>query len=83
MTANLFTAQEEERKRVARELHDDMNQRMAMLSNECHIGTDSAWFRRLLRKQLRSLRGRVDQLSDDLRRTAHRLHPSVLSISAW
>jgi two-component system CheB/CheR fusion protein len=79
LTANLLTAQEEERKRVARELHDDVNQRMAMLANEVATlertlpGSD-----RLLRKQLRSLREQVDQLSDDLRRTAQHLHPSAL-----
>jgi signal transduction histidine kinase len=79
LMANLFTAQEEERRRVARELHDDVNQRMAMLANEVatleQTPTGSA---RLLRKQLRSLRKRVDQLSDDLRSAAHRLHPSAL-----
>jgi PAS domain S-box-containing protein len=79
LMANLLTAQEEEHKRVARELHDDMNQRMAMLSNEvATLEQTPPGSARLLRKQLRSLRGRVDQLSDDLRRTAHRLHPSAL-----
>jgi two-component system CheB/CheR fusion protein len=79
LTANLFTAQEEERKRVARELHDDMNQRMAMLSNEvATLEQTPPGSARLLRKQLRSLRERVDRLSDDLRSAAHRLHPSAL-----
>ena len=79
LTANLLTAQEEERKRVARELHDDMNQRMAMLANEvATLEQTPPGSARLLRKQLRSLRERVDQLSDDLRRAAHRLHPSAL-----
>ncbi len=32
--SRLIAAQEEERKRVARELHDDLNQRMAVLSIE-------------------------------------------------
>jgi PAS domain S-box-containing protein len=79
LMANLLIAQEEERKRVARELHDDLNQRMAMLANEvATLEQTPPGSARLLRKQLRSLRERVDQLSDDLRRTAHRLHPSVL-----
>jgi two-component system CheB/CheR fusion protein len=79
LTASLFTTQEEERKRLARELHDDMNQRMAMLANEVNLLErnlpDSP---DLVRDQLRSLRERVEQLSDDLRRAAHQLHPSSL-----
>jgi len=79
LTANLLNAQEEERKRVARELHDDVNQRMAMLANEVStLEQTPPGSARLLRKQLRSLRERVDQLSDDLRSAAHRLHPSAL-----
>jgi two-component system CheB/CheR fusion protein len=79
LTANLLTAQEEERKRVARELHDDVNQRMAMLANEvATLERTLPGSSRLLRKQLRSLREQVDQLSDDLRRTAQHLHPSAL-----
>ena len=34
LSGRLITAQEEERSRVARELHDDLNQRMALLSVE-------------------------------------------------
>jgi two-component system CheB/CheR fusion protein len=79
LTANLFTTQEEERKRLARELHDDMNQRMAMLANEVHLlERDLPGTTDLVRDQLRSLRERAEQLSDDLRRAAHQLHPSAL-----
>ncbi len=79
LTANLFTSQEEERKRLARELHDDMNQRMAMLANEVNLlERDLPASKDLVRDQLRSLRERVEQLSDDLRRAAHQLHPSSL-----
>jgi two-component system, chemotaxis family, CheB/CheR fusion protein len=79
LTANLLSAQEEERKRVARELHDDVNQRMALLANEVStLEQTPPGSARLLRKQLRSLRERVDQLSDDLRHAAHQIHPSVL-----
>ncbi len=79
LTASLFTTQEEERKRLARELHDDMNQRMAMLANEVDLlERDLPGSTDLVRDQLRSLRERVEQLSDDLRRVAHQLHPSAL-----
>ena len=79
LTANILTAQEEERKRVARELHDDLNQRMAMLANEVStLEQTPPVSAGLLRKQLRSLGERVNQLSDDLRSAAHRLHPSAL-----
>jgi two-component system CheB/CheR fusion protein len=79
LMANLFATQEAERKRVAREIHDDLNQRMAMLANDVAILEQAPpGSARLLREQLRSLRERVDRLSDDLRRTAHHLHPSAL-----
>jgi signal transduction histidine kinase len=79
LTATLLTAQEEERKRVARELHDDLNQRMAMLANEVSaLEQTPPGSTRVLRRRLRSLRERVDHLSDDLRSAAHRLHPSAL-----
>jgi len=79
LTASLFTTQEEERKRLARELHDDVNQRMAMLANEVNLlERDLPGSPDLVRDQLRSLRERVEQLSDDLRRAAHQLHPSSL-----
>ena len=79
LTANLFATQEEERKRLARELHDDVNQRMAMLANEVSLlERDLPGSTEPVRNQLRSLRERVEQLSDDLRRAAHQLHPSAL-----
>ncbi|PYT11297.1 MAG: hypothetical protein DMG59_26840, partial [Acidobacteria bacterium] len=37
LTASLYTAQEDERKRVARDLHDDLNQRMGMLAIEVQM----------------------------------------------
>jgi signal transduction histidine kinase len=80
LTARLFAAQDEERKRVARELHDDFNQRMAMLANdvtvlEKELPEHSA---RRLRNRILFLRAKVNELSDDLRCAARRLHPSAL-----
>jgi signal transduction histidine kinase len=79
LTARLLTAQEEERRRISRDLHDDINQRLAMLVVELetldqalppdckHIGT-----------RLRSLQDNASELCEDLRHLAYQFHPSVL-----
>jgi two-component system CheB/CheR fusion protein len=78
-SARLATAQEEERWRISRELHDDLTQRLAGLAME--IGSLVA--RRLasttlLKEDLRALQGRVVQAAEVARHIAHKLHPSEL-----
>jgi PAS domain S-box-containing protein len=79
LTAGLFAAQEEERRRVSRELHDDLSQKLAMLVVEVETMEralpESA---DLICNALRSLRERADGITDDVRRIAHQLHPSIL-----
>ena len=79
LTAGLLAAQEEERKRLSRDLHDDLNQRMAMLAvgvAELEAGLpDSAG---AIREHLLNLETSLKGVSNDLRRTAYQLHPSVL-----
>ena len=79
LTARVLHAQEEERKRLSRELHDDLNQRLAMLAVEVEtLEQELPTSADPLRSRLRSLRGHVAELSDDVRRTAYQLHPSTL-----
>ena len=79
LTGGLLTAQEEERRRISRELHDDLNQRLAMLTVELEtLEKDPLRSAELMRSQLASLRARTEGISDDVRRTAQRLHPSVV-----
>lgn len=79
LMARLIMVQEEERKRLAREMHDDVNQRMAMLANELTMLDRELPEAALpIRTQLQSLREKIGELSDDLRRSAHQLHPSAL-----
>ena len=78
LAGSLFTAQEEERRRMARELHDDFNQRMAMLVNEVVTLENGLCRGTALQQPIESLRGKLEELSDDLRDTAHRLHSSAL-----
>jgi len=79
LTAGLLTAQEEERRRISRELHDDLNQRLAMFTVELEtLEQNPLQSADLIRSQLASLRTRTVDLSDEVRRTAHRLHPSMV-----
>jgi PAS domain S-box-containing protein len=79
LTGKLIEAQEEECKRIARELHDDFNQRLAALSVELEsmertpIAPPGP-----VARQLAAIRAQVGHLSDDLHDLAYRLHPSLL-----
>jgi signal transduction histidine kinase len=73
----LITAHEDERRRIARELHDDVTQRLARLS------IDAALIGRQPTAQsehevARALREELVRLSDDVHALSHQLHPAVL-----
>jgi signal transduction histidine kinase len=79
LAKKLINAQEDERKRIARELHDDFNQRLAALSVELENMERAPVIKgKLVRQQLIGIRGEVAQLSDDLHDLAYGLHPSLL-----
>jgi two-component system CheB/CheR fusion protein len=75
----LFTSHEEERRRVARELHDDISQQLAMLANDLEqLRQNIPSTEAEMRKRLEALREAAAALSDELRRISHALHPSIL-----
>jgi len=79
LAGKLIQAQEEERRRIARDLHDDFNQRLAALSMElATIERALVASREPIPRQLTAVRGQVVQLSNDLQDLAHKLHPSLL-----
>jgi two-component system CheB/CheR fusion protein len=79
LATGLLTAQEEERRRISRELHDDLNQRLAMLTVELEtLEKGPLSSNDLTRSRLAALRTRTEAISDDVRRTAHQLHPSMV-----
>jgi len=78
LTARLLAAQEEERRRISRELHDNLNQQLAMLVVEVERLEKDVPPPGLLQKQLEMIRVRAASISDDVRRTAYQLHPSML-----
>lgn len=75
----LITAQEEERSRVARELHDDLNQRMALLSVELEqLSQRMPASQSNLRSSIRNVWERAQEISSELHRVSYQLHPSKL-----
>lgn len=72
----VFEAQERERRRIARELHDDAGQQLASLL--VRLRALDRVVPRQARAEVRSVRDGVSQLMDDLGRLARGLNPSVL-----
>lgn len=72
----LLAAQEEERSRVARELHDDALQRVAVIRHEMEqvalLASPEAAHR------ISGVSGELEDLGTVLRTAAHQLHPSVV-----
>ena len=78
LAASLIKAQEEERRRIARELHDDLNQQLAVLGlGLARLGSESMSVD-ALRVELNHLEHLAASISDDLRRLSHQLHPSII-----
>jgi PAS domain S-box-containing protein len=75
--SRLIQAQEEERARIARELHDDINQRLALVANGLQ---EVVRTRHELRqtKELRELWQLTSEIAADVQDLSHQLHPSKL-----
>jgi PAS domain S-box-containing protein len=76
MSQRLLKAQEQERALIARELHDDLSQRLAVLSIEAARAEGAADEGQAA--ALRSIREGLVRLSEDVHSLAYQLHPSVL-----
>jgi PAS domain S-box-containing protein len=79
LARRLLEAQETERSRIARELHDDLNQSLALVSMEMDLlagslpGSPTA-----AAERVRELSGRIKELSSAVHDLSHQLHPSKL-----
>jgi signal transduction histidine kinase len=77
LAGRLLSVQEEERKRLARELHDDLAQRLALLVIEvgmvkCERCSDED------ATILQNLQDKLIDLSEDIHRISRQLHPSII-----
>jgi signal transduction histidine kinase len=77
LSGRLITAHEDERRWLARELHDDITQRLAGLAiDAAQLPAGSSSPTDV--DPGRSIRGGLIQLSEDVHNLSYRLHPSVL-----
>jgi signal transduction histidine kinase len=79
LAGRLITAQEDERRRVARELHDDLSQRLAAVAIEAgrlqKLPPEAAG---ALRAGIERLKEQIGRLSGDVHGLSRRLHPALL-----
>lgn len=78
LAGRLIAAQEVERARIARELHDDLSQKVALLSMDIHqIAASEA---PALRGRAKVMAERAAEIGTDLHNLSHELHPAKLQI---
>ena len=80
LTARLFNSQEEERRRIARELHDEAGQALTginfALENVCrNIPPQYSH----LAEEIGEVKKQISRTYQDMRSMSYRLHPAVLS----
>jgi len=77
LAGRLVTAHEDERRRLARELHDDVTQRLAGLAIEA-AGFEKSAASTTNADAAHSIREGLVELSEDVHALSYRLHPSVI-----
>jgi signal transduction histidine kinase len=75
LSSNLIHAQEQERTRIGRELHDDVNQKLAMLSIRLQQMQENP---SEVHTRLQGLRQEVNDISADIQALSHELHSAKL-----
>jgi PAS domain S-box-containing protein len=79
LMGRLITAQEEERSHIARELHDDITQRLAVLAIEAGtLELQREPERQQYREKLCAIKESLGSLSEDIHALSRQLHPSIL-----
>lgn len=79
VSGQLIEAQEKERSRIARDLHDDICQRLALLSMElAQVNRRSNESPEAIKKSLEDIRKHCSEITGDVQALSHQLHSSKL-----
>jgi signal transduction histidine kinase len=78
LAGKLLDAQENERRRLARELHDDLTQRLAILAIEAGRLEKQSGCSGPAAQTLRVIRDKLITLSEDVHTISRQLHPSII-----
>jgi len=79
LSGKLLTAQEEERRRIARELHDDVTQRLAVLSIEMgKLELQPTAVPAELKSKLGAIKNSLVKITEDIHAISRKLHPAIL-----
>src|SRR5262245_40618341 len=79
LVGRLIAAQEEERRHIARELHDDLNQQVAALAiGISRLKRQFSNADAVVLEQIARLQNKTDLLSERIRQVSHELHSSIL-----
>jgi len=80
MSRRLIESQEQERARIGRELHDDINQRLAMLAVDLSMLQANPSD---VQSRVGKIRERTIEISDDVQALSHELHSPSWNIWVW
>lgn len=74
----LIEAHEEERSWIGRELHDDINQRLALVAVELDRSSQQFPANAEIQREMQHAHNRITEIAKDVHRLSHRLHSSRL-----
>ncbi len=77
LAGRLMTAQDDERRRIARDLHDDLSQKLAYLAMDISKLSGKA-HAEAVQRDLRPLQMQAAEAAESVRKISHQLHPSIL-----
>jgi len=78
LAGRLISAQEDERSRIGRELHDHVSQRLGILAIKIDQVRMDSWAASTIAPALDEIRQQTSEITDDIHALSHRLHSSML-----